>query len=133
MSKTIETPVPNFNGTVAGVRFVDGKATTDDESAIAYFERAGYKVAGEVQDERKYPEGDPSDKWTVAQLTAYATENTLDLGEAKSKEQIWNAIRPGGTPYKGVTTLQGVALVNDSTDPKDSTIKNQATLPENVR
>lgn len=129
--KTIKTPVEGFNGTVAGVRFEDGVGRTDDEAAIAYFERQGYEVAGDVSDdvEREYPLGDPSDKWTVKQLTAYAKDRQIDLGSAKSKDEIWGAIKPGGTPYKGVTTPDGTALVNDSTDPKDDTVKNRDDLP----
>lgn len=129
--KTIETPVEGFTGLVAGVHFVDGKGSTDDEAALAYFDRQGYKVGGVVDEEteRKYPLGDPSDKWKKAELLAYAAERKIDVGEAKTVEQIWGAIRPGGTPYKGVTTPEGQALVTDSTDPKDNEVKNQADLP----
>lgn len=129
--KTIETPVEGFNGIVAGVQFIDGKGATDDEGAIAYFERQGYTVGGHVDEdpERKYPLGDPSDKWKKAELIAYASDHQIDLGDAKTVEQIWGAIKPGGTPYKGVTTSDGQALVNDSTDPEDNTVKDQADLP----
>lgn len=129
--KTIETPVKEFTGLVAGVHFVDGKGSTDDEAAIAYFERQGYKVSGHVDEdaEQDFPLGDPSDKWTVPQLLAYATAHQIDIGDAKKKDEIWGAIKPGGTPYKGVTTPDGKALVNDSTDPKDDEIKDQQSLP----
>lgn len=40
----IQTPEKGFTGTVAGVDFKDGIGTTDDEGAIAYFERQGYDV-----------------------------------------------------------------------------------------
>lgn len=128
---TIETPVEGFTGLVAGVHFVDGKGSTDDEAALAYFDRQGYKVGGVVDEDvkRDYPLGDPSDKWKKAELLAYATDKKIDIGEAKTVEQIWGAIKPGGTPYKGVTTPEGKALVNDSTDPKDDEIKDQADLP----
>lgn len=128
---TIETPVEGFTGLVAGVHFVDGKGSTDDEAALAYFDRQGYKVGGVVDEDvqRDYPLGDPSDKWKKAELLAYATDKKIDIGEAKTVEQIWGAIKPGGTPYKGVTTPEGKALVNDSTDPKDDTVKDQADLP----
>lgn len=130
--KSIKTPVEGFNGIVAGVQFVDGKGTTDDEVAIAYFERQGYEVSGDVSDdvERQYPLGDPSDKWTKAELLAYAKDRGIQIeADVKTKDQIWAAIQPGGTPYKGVTTPEGQALVNDSTDPKDDTVKDQADLP----
>ncbi|MGN7969016.1 hypothetical protein [Microbacterium sp. 22296] len=130
--KTIETPVEGFDGIVAGVRFVDGKGSTDDEGAIAYFERQGYKVSGHVDDEvqREFPLGDPSDKWTKPQLLAFAKANGIQIeADVKTKDDIWAAIKPGGTPYKGVTTSDGKALVNDSTDPKDDEIKDRGDLP----
>ncbi|SFN66276.1 hypothetical protein [Mycetocola miduiensis] len=132
---TIESPVKDFNGTVVGVQFTDGKASTDNEGAIAYFERQGYTVAGEVLDEveRDYPLGDPSDKWTIKQLTAYATERQIDLGKAKSKDEVWNAIKPGGTPYKGVTEPDGTAIVAIQGDLNDESTKLQADLPDNVK
>lgn len=128
---TIETPVEGFTGLVAGVHFVDGKGSTDDEAALAYFDRQGYKVGGVVDEgvQRDYPLGDPSDKWKKAELLAYATDKKIDIGEAKTVEQIWGAIKPGGTPYKGITTPEGKALVTDSTDPEDTTVKDQADLP----
>lgn len=132
--KTIKTPVEGFTGLVAGVQFVDGVGKTDSESAIAYFERQGYGVGDEPAEnpsdpDRKYPGGDPSDKWTVPELLAYAADRKIDIGEAKKKDEIWGAIKPGGTPYKGITTTDGKALVNDSTDPEDKTVKDQADLP----
>ncbi|MFB9687258.1 hypothetical protein [Amycolatopsis plumensis] len=41
---TIETPVADYTGTVAGVRFAAGRGETDDENAVAYFQRQGYTV-----------------------------------------------------------------------------------------
>ena len=130
--KTIKTPVEGFDGIVAGVRFVDGVGSTDDEAAIAYFERQGYTVGGHVEDEaeRDFPLGDPSDKWTKPQLLAYAKAHGIQIeADVKTKDDIWAAIKPGGTPYKGVTTPEGQALVNDATDPKDDEIRDQADLP----
>ena len=128
--KTIKTPVDGFNGIVAGVQFIEGVGSTDDEGAIAYFERQGYEVAGDVSDEREYPLGDPSDKWTKAELLAYAEDRGIQLeADVKTKDQIWAAIKPGGTPYKGVTTPEGQALVTDATDPKDTEVKDQSDLP----
>jgi hypothetical protein len=42
----ITAPVEGFQGTVAGVQFEDGAGETDNESAIAYFQRQGYTVDG---------------------------------------------------------------------------------------
>ncbi len=107
--KTIKAPNEAFTGSVAGVRFEDGVGHTDDENAIAYFERQGYEVAGHVEEEadREFPTGDPSDKWTVPQLVAYAKAHQIDIGDAKKKDEVWAALKPGGTPYKGVTTRRG--------------------------
>lgn len=132
--KTIKAPNEAFTGSVAGVRFEDGVGHTDDENAIAYFERQGYGVSSEPakqpgDPDAKYPAGDPSDKWKKEELLAYAADRQIDLGEAKNKDEIWGAIKPGGTPYKGVTTPDGKALVNDSTDPKDGEVKDQQSLP----
>ncbi|QWF80143.1 hypothetical protein [Amycolatopsis sp. CA-230715] len=41
---TIETPVTDYTGTVAGVRFTAGRGETDNENAVAYFQRQGYTV-----------------------------------------------------------------------------------------
>lgn len=40
----IQTPVKGFTGTVIGVDFKDGVGETDDEAALAYFERQGYDI-----------------------------------------------------------------------------------------
>lgn len=133
-NKTIKAPVEDFTGLVAGVHFVDGVGKTDDEAAIAYFERQGYGVGEEPAEQpgnpdAKYPSGDPSDKWKKDELLAFAADRGIDIGAAKTKDEIWAGIKPGGTPYKGVTTPEGVALVNDSADPTDDEIKKQADLP----
>jgi hypothetical protein len=133
---TIETPVEGFNGLVAGVRFVDGKGSTDDEGAIAYFERQGYTVSGEVLDEveREFPLGDPSDKWKVKELLAYAKDRGVNIAaDVKTKEDILNAIRPGGTPYKGVTENDGDTKVGPQGDLSDPDAKSQDELPENAK
>lgn len=130
MAKTIQAPNEKFNGIVAGVRFVDGVGKTDDENAIAYFERQGYGVNSEPSEDREFPLGDPSDKWTKAELLAFAKAHDIQIeASVRTKDEIWAAIRPGGTPYKGVTIPDGTALVNDSADPKDDTVKDQADLP----
>ena len=46
MKAFIETPVAHYDGIVAGLRFVDGKAEEDNvtDAQLAYFKRHGYKV-----------------------------------------------------------------------------------------
>lgn len=55
----ITTPVEGFNGTVAGVTFVDGVGETVDEGAVAYFERQGYGVDVEAPEESDPAATDP--------------------------------------------------------------------------
>ncbi|MFE5852012.1 hypothetical protein ACFQ61_02130 [Streptomyces sp. NPDC056500] len=59
----ISTPVPEFNGQVAGVWFTAGEAETDNESAVAYFRRHGYDVA-EVATAPRKPKPKPAPKPT---------------------------------------------------------------------
>ncbi len=42
----VTAPVAGYSGEVAGVQFVNGKAETDDDNALAYFRRHGYDVDG---------------------------------------------------------------------------------------
>lgn len=59
MLHTITSPVTDFSGVVAGVRFAGGTAETDDENAVAYFLRKGYTVepvAGDAKPTRPSPE-----------------------------------------------------------------------------
>lgn len=44
----VTTPVKGFTGQVLGVHFTDGKGETDDPTALGYFRRKGYTVAGET-------------------------------------------------------------------------------------
>lgn len=89
MAPKIHTPVKGFTGTVAGVTFADGTGETNDEGAIAYFERHGYTIDDEPP---AFPEGDPTDAWKVDQLKAYAAAHGIDLGAASKKDEIVAAI-----------------------------------------
>jgi hypothetical protein len=46
----ITAPQKGYNGVSVGVRFEDGVGETDNEAAIAYFERQGYTVEGSDPD-----------------------------------------------------------------------------------
>lgn len=92
---TITTPAEGFTGSVVGVDFKDGVGETADTAALEYFERQGYTI--EV-DEPAFPEGKPSDKWKVDQLKAYAEANTIDLTEAKTKDDILALVNPPAPP-----------------------------------
>jgi hypothetical protein len=58
----IETPVAEYAGMVAGVRFTAGRGETDDENAVAYFQRQGYTVTP-VEDDGE-PDEPPVDGLT---------------------------------------------------------------------
>jgi hypothetical protein len=105
----IETPVAGYTGQIAGVLFEDGKGTTTDEGAIAYFERQGYlvngKVGGKAGDEVKAAEdGDPgvdpaekpihepSKDWTNAQLETYADAHGIEHTKGAKKDELLTAI-----------------------------------------
>jgi hypothetical protein len=99
MAKII-APNQKFTGKRAGVAFVDGKADTDDESAIRYFATHGYKVEGKAKKAApKPPPAKPEDPATdplaglnVEELRAHAAENDIDLGGARTKAEIRDAI-----------------------------------------
>ena len=62
------------------IKFVDGKAETADETVAERLRAMGYTVEG----------GNAPSllEMTVAELKAYATEKTIDLGEATKKKEI---------------------------------------------
>lgn len=100
MAKII-APNKEFTGKRAGVAFVDGKAETDEESAIRYFSKHGYKVEGyekpEPQSAQEAPRVedkalDPLAGLNVEELRAYAAENDIDLGGASKKDDIKGVI-----------------------------------------
>ena len=41
----VTAPVADFRGNVAGVDFVAGQGETDNDNALTYFRRHGYKVS----------------------------------------------------------------------------------------
>lgn len=43
----VQSPVPGFNGVVAGVVFVDGEADSESGAALGYFARHGYYIGVE--------------------------------------------------------------------------------------
>lgn len=91
---TVTAPVEGFTGHVAGVAFENGIGETTDQAALAYFHRQGYTVVQDDPEDPALPEGDPTDKWTVAQLTAYAAEHDVDLGDVKKKDELLAALVP---------------------------------------
>jgi len=46
----------------------------------------------------EYPDGDPTEKWTIAQLTAYAAAHGVDVTGASVKADYLGAINGATTP-----------------------------------
>lgn len=111
---TIKAPNKDYNGTRAGVVFVDGVGETDDDQALIYFARHGY----EIDTPPKLPADltweqtkDPHDM-TVAELQQYAADNSIDLTGITRKADILAAVllpgapaAPVGTPGDGQVTV----------------------------
>lgn len=95
---TIKTPVEKFSGIVAGVHFADGVGETDDDNAIAYFERQGYGVDRPAEKPDEQTPADSLSKLTVTKLKKYAEDKGIDLGEASSKAEILVAIEKAASP-----------------------------------
>lgn len=51
-------------------------------------------LAGDT--EADYPEGDPTSSWKAGQLKAYAADHGIDLGGARTKDDILTAIEAHG-------------------------------------
>lgn len=78
----VETPVKDFCGVgAAGIQFAYGKAEVAEGWVLDWFKEHGYKVT------EKEPAND-FDKMKIDDLKAYAAENGIDLGEAKTKAEI---------------------------------------------
>jgi hypothetical protein len=63
---------------------------TDESVKRLLKEKFIAKVEAPVDD--SIPEGDPTDKWTVAQLNGYAARESIDLGDAKTKPELLAAV-----------------------------------------
>lgn len=93
----------NDDGTPRGETGIGGRPrkfrTTVDEEAA--------KKAPKTDD------GEPSQSWTVAQLKQYATDHDIDLGEAKKKPEILEAI---ATQISAATVAKEAEESAESTD-----------------
>ncbi|OZE88037.1 hypothetical protein CH304_00255 [Rhodococcus sp. 15-649-1-2] len=114
---TITAPVAEFNGVVAGVHFADGKAETDNEAALAYFERQGYGVDRPAADPvEQVPAGNLAD-FGVAKLREYAKAKGIDLGDARRKEDVLVKIEKAESPVglqEGADPEAAVAIERES-------------------
>ncbi|WP_116200728.1 hypothetical protein [Amycolatopsis circi] len=87
---TIKTPVADYTGTVAGVRFTAGRGETGDENAVAYFQRQGYTVTP-VEDDIE-PDEHPADDPPVD--TAPVDETAVDASPAADGAKRTNRRTP---------------------------------------
>lgn len=90
----VTTPVKGYTGVVVGVDFKDGVGETDSIPALEYFERHGYTIETV---EQPFPKGAPTKSWKVDELKAFAETHGLDLGDAKTKDEILEALTPTQT------------------------------------
>ena len=95
----ILAPNTKFNGKRAGIAFVDGVGESDDSGVIRYFSKHGYKVDGQSKDGGKRATSvkdeatDPLAGLTVEQLREHAAVNGIDLGDARTKAELRDAIK----------------------------------------
>ncbi|ORJ92581.1 hypothetical protein A6F55_23740 [Prescottella equi] len=104
MKTAVTTPVEGYTGIVAGVAFINGRGETDDQNALSYFARHGYRIddatavpaaAGPrigAMSAPEIPDGAPTDKWKVPALKAYADREGIDLDGVTKKDEILAAI-----------------------------------------
>lgn len=83
---TVHTPVAGYTGTVVGVDFKDGVGETESIHALGYFERQGYTITWPKAPD--VPAGAPSKSWKADELRAFAAVRDIDLGDAKTKDEI---------------------------------------------
>ncbi|MFJ2619695.1 hypothetical protein [Glutamicibacter sp. NPDC087344] len=84
MASIIEAPVKDFNGSVGGVQFANGKAETDNPAVIAYCRAAGYEVSESEKVPVEYKQGDEppagnasTDEWKAWAVAQGKTDEEL--------------------------------------------------------
>ncbi len=101
----IYAPNKQYTGISASVAFANGRGETDNPELIKWFERSGYTVE-KAEAKEKAPDQDPLkeagqvpakepgklDGMTVEQLTEYAKEHGIDIGNATSVNGITKKI-----------------------------------------
>lgn len=92
----ITAPVAHVVSTVAGVGFNDSVGHTDNESALHYFRRQGYKV--EDLDEIAKAEAEDAKAAKVAERKAKAEADAAAKAAADEAAKAALAAKTGGTP-----------------------------------
>lgn len=96
MAPKIHTPNPGVNAEIAGVAFTKGVGESDDEHALTYFRRHGYRI--DEPEAPAFPDGDPAESWKADQLRAYAAKHNVEVKGATTKAEILAAIVAARTP-----------------------------------
>ncbi len=114
MAKII-APNKSYTGVSASVAFANGKGETDDKHLIKWFEDHGYEVIKDAAEEGlKVPPPDNNKSesdgpkeltdMTVEELTAYAKEKAIDIGNSTSQKGILKKIQEAeNVPNEKVT------------------------------
>ena len=105
MAKII-APNKQYTGVSASVSFVKGEGTTTEPHLIKWFEDHGYEVEEEAAKEKEQVPPPDNDKlesgggssselkdMTVEELTAYALEKGIDIGNSTSQKGILKKIQ----------------------------------------
>lgn len=74
-----------FTGIYLSVSFVDGEGQTDDDWLASRFREKGLNVEQEATEK-------PLNKMKVDELKAYAEGKSIDISDAKAKDEILAAI-----------------------------------------
>lgn len=102
MAKII-APNKSYTGVSASVAFCNGEGNTDDKHLIKWFKDHGYTVeepASETVDSTAGTNTETSidlNTMTVEQLTAYAQEKGIDIGQATTQAGILKKIQDATT------------------------------------
>lgn len=96
MAKII-APNKSYTGVSASVAFCNGEGKTDKKHLIEWFEERGYEVIEDIVPEGKEENKESGQKtltdMTVEELTAYAQEKEIDLGQATTQAGILKKIQ----------------------------------------
>ncbi|MFG2059670.1 hypothetical protein ACGFI9_37230 [Micromonospora sp. NPDC048930] len=85
MRYTVQAPVKEFTGEVAGVHLVKGSYTGElTPSALAYFQGAGYKVEAEEAPQAEEGGKTPSRSASKADWLKHAVENGMTEADAEA-------------------------------------------------
>ncbi|MFX3631859.1 MAG: hypothetical protein ACE3L7_07240 [Candidatus Pristimantibacillus sp.] len=98
MARKIYAPNKQYTGISASVPFVNGVGESSDPSLLEWFQKHGYEVEDETEDELKVKaENEQKDKllesFTVKELHEYAEARQIDLGDATKKDEILAVIK----------------------------------------